>query len=39
MYASPNIFSGYKIKKNEIGRSFSMYGGEESCIHGFGGET
>jgi hypothetical protein len=25
-------YSGYKIKKNEIGRACSTYGGEERCI-------
>jgi hypothetical protein len=26
----------YKIKKNEVGESYSIYGGEERCIQGFG---
>jgi len=34
-----SIFSGYKIKKNEMGGACSLYEGEESCIQGFGGET
>jgi len=25
--------------KNEMGKGCSMYGGEEKCIQGFGGET
>jgi hypothetical protein len=32
------IFSGDQIEKNEIGVACSTYGGEESCIQGFGGE-
>ena len=35
----PLIFSGAQIEKNEIGMACSTYGGEESCIQGFGGET
>ena len=31
--------SGNKIEKNEMGRTCSMYGGEEWHIQGFGGET
>jgi len=27
-----------QIEKNEIGIACGMYGGEERCIHGFGGE-
>jgi hypothetical protein len=34
-----HIFSGDKIEKNEMGGACSTYGGEESCIQGFGGET
>jgi hypothetical protein len=30
---------GDKIKKNEMGGACSMYGGEERCVQGFGGET
>ena len=30
---------GDKIEKNEIGGACSMFGGEERCIQGFGGET
>jgi hypothetical protein len=32
-------YSGDKIEKNEMGGACSMYGGEEKCIPGFGGET
>jgi drug/metabolite transporter superfamily protein YnfA len=28
-----------KIEKNEMGRAYSAYGGEERRIQGFGGET
>jgi len=28
-------YSGDQIKKNEMGRAYSMYGGDESC----GGQT
>jgi hypothetical protein len=35
-YSSPNIFSGDKIVKNEMGETCSAYGGEERGIHGFG---
>ena len=31
--------SGDQIEKNEIGGACSMYGGEERCVQGFGGET
>ena len=31
--------SGGKIEKNETGGACSPYGGEESRIQGFGGET
>jgi hypothetical protein len=30
-------YLGDKIKKNELGRACSMYGGEERYIEGFGG--
>jgi hypothetical protein len=33
----PNIFR--VIKKNEMCRADSTYGGKETCIQGFGGET
>jgi len=28
----------YQMKKNEMGGSYSIYGGQERCIHGFGEE-
>jgi len=28
-----------QIKKNQMGRACSMYGRQEICIQGFGGET
>jgi len=31
--------SGDKIEKNEMGGACSIYGGEERCIQGFGGEN
>ena len=31
--------SGNKIEKNEMGGACSVYGGEERCMQGFGGET
>ena len=31
--------SGDKIEKNEMGGACDMYGGEETHIQGFGGET
>jgi hypothetical protein len=30
-------FSSNKIEKNEMGDACSTYGGEETCIQGFGG--
>ena len=33
------LYSGDQIKKNELDRACSTYGGEKRCIHGFGGET
>jgi hypothetical protein len=40
MIGSPNqILFGYQIEKDEMGGTFSTYGGEEKCIQGFGGET
>ena len=30
--------SGDKSKKNEIGGACGTYGGNEWCMHGFGGE-
>ena len=32
-------YSGDQIEANEKGGACSMYGGEERCIQGFGGET
>ena len=31
--------SGNELKKNELDRVFDMYGLEERCTQGFGGET
>jgi hypothetical protein len=31
--------AGDKIKKNEMGRACSAYGGGERCVQDFGGET
>jgi len=31
-------YSGDQIEKNEMGGACGMYGGEERCIQGFGGE-
>jgi len=31
--------SGDKIEKDEMGGAGSVYGGEEGCMQGFGGET
>jgi len=33
------IFSGDKIKKDEMGRACDTHGGEEKCILRFGGEN
>jgi hypothetical protein len=32
LYSSPSS-GGDKIEKNEMGRAYSMYGGEERCVH------
>jgi hypothetical protein len=32
-------FCSDHIQKNEMGWSYSTYGGKESCIQGFDGET
>jgi hypothetical protein len=37
LYCSPNIV--WVIKKNEMSRACGMYGGEERCIQGFGGDA
>jgi hypothetical protein len=34
-----NYYLGDQINKYEIGKACSMYGGEERCRQGFGGET
>jgi hypothetical protein len=39
LYSSPNIIRVIKMEKNEIGGTRIMYGGEERCIQGSGGET
>ena len=40
MICTPHpICSCDKIEKNEMVGTCSMYGGEERCIEGFGGET
>ena len=31
-------YSGHQIKITQLGKTCSMYGGEERCIQGFGGE-
>jgi hypothetical protein len=31
--------SGDQIKKTEMGRAFSKFGGEKRCIQGLSGET
>lgn len=33
------IFSGVRIKEDEMGRAYDTHGGEEKCILGFGGEN
>jgi hypothetical protein len=38
LYSSPNIIR-LIVKKIEMSRTFSTYGGEERCILGFSGET
>ena len=38
LYCSPNIFSGDKIEKNEMGSACSSYRGEKRLIQGFVGE-
>ena len=39
LYSSPNNVSDDKTEKNETGGAGSMYGEEERCIQGSGGET
>jgi hypothetical protein len=36
LYFSPNIIQIDQIKKTEMGRACSAYGGDERCIQGFG---
>jgi hypothetical protein len=38
LYSLLNYCSGDQIEKNEMGCACSTYGGEERCIHEFGGE-
>ena len=38
LYFSPD-YSGDQVKKTEMGRIYSTYGGEEKCMQGFSGET
>jgi hypothetical protein len=39
LYPSPNIIDVIQIKKNEMGRVCSIYGGQKRSIQGFSGET
>jgi hypothetical protein len=39
LYSSPNIIRVIKIKKTEMERACSRYGGEERSIGDFGRET
>jgi len=32
-------YSDDRNKKNEMGRAYGSYGGEERCIQGYGGKT
>jgi hypothetical protein len=32
-------YSGHQIKKNNMGKAYSTYGGEDRCIQGFSGDT
>jgi hypothetical protein len=34
-----HYYSGYNIRKNGMAAACDAYGGEETCIQGFGGET
>jgi hypothetical protein len=38
-HVGPKYYSDDQIKKNEIGGACGTYGGQERCIHYFGGET
>ena len=35
----PKCYSSDQIKKNEMGGACNTYGGYESCVQGFGGES
>ena len=39
MLCTHQVLYGDQIEKNDMGGACSAYGGEERCIHGFGGET
>jgi hypothetical protein len=39
MFCTANQIFQVEKNENEMGRACSAYGGEESCIQGFGGET
>jgi len=39
MICTPNQMFQVEKSENEMGGACSTYGGEESCIQGFGGET
>ena len=39
LFNSHQYYSGDKIKRKKMGRTCGKYGGEEMCIHGFGGEA
>jgi hypothetical protein len=39
IFQKAGFVNGDQIKKNEVGGACSTYGGEESCIQDFGGET
>jgi len=38
-YKASNWNIWFVIKKNEMGRACSVYGGGEKCVQGFGGDT
>jgi len=39
MICLTNCNSGDHIKRDEVDRAFGMFGSQEWCIQGFGGET
>ena len=39
LYSPTDIVATDKIKKNEMGGACNAYGGGESCVQSFGGET